>query len=227
MSEWISNDSLKDVLSFSATVSTVLQFLTGSLICREYFKLKSVGDVSFLSLVYEAIIIMKLPLQTSSLPFTIGCLSCSLWLRYGTLINEPTVIFVNAVGVLLFLSYCTSYFIFTVKKRKILQQLCLVLLMISFAVGYSYIEYSDVESSRLIGESCLLSIVYTYSDKVIKIFSCHFRCIVLLSQCIFLRESSDSAEACHTDTEQLQSSLSDNNFVIFRDSAVVDLRIYH
>lgn len=55
MSAWMSSESWRDVLSLSATISTVLQFLTGSLICREYFKLKSVGDVSSFNLVFKIV----------------------------------------------------------------------------------------------------------------------------------------------------------------------------
>lgn len=91
-------------------------------------------------------------LQTSSLPFTIGMLSSSLWLRYGTLIGDTTLIVVNSIGASLFALYSLSFFLFTVKKRKVLQQLMLVLLMISFALGYSYVADSDAEASRLIGE---------------------------------------------------------------------------
>ncbi|XP_055602390.1 sugar transporter SWEET1 isoform X9 [Uranotaenia lowii] len=71
--------SLIDFLATSATISTVLQFLTGLLICRKYIRKKSTGD-------------------TSGLPFISGFLSCSLWLKYGLLSHEHTVIFVNIIG---------------------------------------------------------------------------------------------------------------------------------
>lgn len=90
--------------------------------------------------------------QTSSLPFTSGLLSCSLWLRYGVLIKENTIILVNAIGVFLFVCYCISYFVFTVNKERMMQQLMLVLLMITFAIGYSWVEPDDQQASQLIGE---------------------------------------------------------------------------
>lgn len=89
--------------------------------------------------------------QTSSLPFTSGLLSCSLWLRYGVLINENTIIFVNAVGVFLFTLYCISYYIFTINKRRMGHQLLLVFLMITFSIVYSKFEPDDLQASRLIG----------------------------------------------------------------------------
>lgn len=90
--------------------------------------------------------------QTSSLPFTSGLLSCSLWLRYGVLIKENALISVNAIGVFLFAIYCISYYIFTVNKRRMTHQLILVLLMIAFSIVYSKFEPNDLLASRLIGK---------------------------------------------------------------------------
>lgn len=45
---WISNENWREILALSATLTTVLQFLTGVLIVRGYFKSKSTGEVSWL-----------------------------------------------------------------------------------------------------------------------------------------------------------------------------------
>lgn len=90
--------------------------------------------------------------QTSSLPFTSGLLSCSLWLRYGILVNENALIFVNSVGVFLFSIYCISFYMFTVNKRRMSHQLILVFLMIAFSIAYSQVEPDDLQASRLIGK---------------------------------------------------------------------------
>ena len=93
-----------------------------------------------------------LKFQTSSLPFTSGLLSCSLWLRYGMLTTENTVILVNAIGVFLFSLYCITYYVFTVNKKRVSHQLLLVVLMITFAITYSKFEPNDLQASRLIGK---------------------------------------------------------------------------
>jgi len=146
----LSSENVKDLLGTSATLTTVLQFLTGCLICNSYIKKKSTGE-------------------TSSLPFTSGLLSCSLWLRYGVLINENTVIFVNAVGVFLFSLYCISYYIFTVNKRRMAHQLLLVLLMITFSFVYSKFEPDDLQASRLIGLLCCSVGVFFFASPLIKL----------------------------------------------------------
>ena len=45
MLPFLSNEQIKELLALSATFSTVLQFLTGVLICRNYFRKKSTGEV--------------------------------------------------------------------------------------------------------------------------------------------------------------------------------------
>lgn len=202
MSVWMSTENWRDVLAFSATVSTVLQFLTGSLICREYFKLKSVGDVCWtLWRLKDEILMNFITLQTSSLPFTIGMLSSSLWLRYGTLIEDTTLIVVNSIGASLFTLYSLSFFLFTVKKRKVLQQLMLVLLMITFALGYSYVADSDAEASRLIGEWDWYECLHFKWELWYQISSHDFRASVLLGGRFLVRESTRSAATRHKNTK--------------------------
>lgn len=46
---WLSSDNVRDLLGLSATITTVLQFLTGFLICYSYIKKKSTGEVFYLS----------------------------------------------------------------------------------------------------------------------------------------------------------------------------------
>ncbi|XP_068143794.1 sugar transporter SWEET1 isoform X2 [Drosophila tropicalis] len=67
------------LLSTTAVISTVFQFLSGSIVCRKYIQKKSTGD-------------------SSGLPFICGFLSCSFWLRYGVLTNEQSVVLVNLIN---------------------------------------------------------------------------------------------------------------------------------
>lgn len=58
--------------------------------------------------------------EASSFPFVSGCLSTSCWLLYGFLIEDKSLIMVNAVGATLFLSYSIIFFLYSIKKVKCL-----------------------------------------------------------------------------------------------------------
>nr|AAD03390.1 saliva [Drosophila melanogaster] len=96
----VAYDSL---LSTTAVISTVFQFLSGAMICRKYIQKKSTGD-------------------SSGVPFICGFLSCSFWLRYGVLTNEQSIVLVNIIGSTLFLVYTLIYYVFTVNKRACVKQ---------------------------------------------------------------------------------------------------------
>lgn len=127
--------SFKDILATSATISTVLQFLTGSVICHTYIRKKSTGE-------------------TSAVPFVSGFLSCSLWLKYGLLSEEHTIIFVNTIGSALFLSYVIVYFTFSVNKRIVVRQFLIVSCFILGCTVYTKYEQDAEEALRVIGLIC-------------------------------------------------------------------------
>lgn len=52
----------------------------------------------------------------SSFPFVSGCLSTSLWLRYGFLIQDRSLILVNTVGATLFFAYIVTFYLYSIKK---------------------------------------------------------------------------------------------------------------
>lgn len=144
---------LKDFIGSIATLTTVIQFLTGVLICRTYIRKKSTGEVSGTKCKFSNFMTESCQsLQTSALPFVSGLLSCSLWFGYGFLIQDKSLILVNAIGAFLFALYCATYFVFTVNKRRFYHQIALVLLMITFTIVYSRIEMDKVKASKLIGE---------------------------------------------------------------------------
>ncbi|XP_049295301.1 sugar transporter SWEET1 [Anopheles funestus] len=125
----------KGSLATLATVATVLQFLTGTVICNRYIRKKSTGD-------------------TSAFPFISGFLSCFMWLKYGVLTEESTLILVNFIGSALFFSYTVVFFIFCVNKREVVRQMMLISCIILSATLYTMFE-SDVEKSvRIIGLLC-------------------------------------------------------------------------
>lgn len=127
--------SFKDILASSATISTVLQFLTGSVICHRYIRKKSTGE-------------------TSAFPFVSGFLSCSLWLKYGLLTEEHTVIFVNTIGSALFLAYVIIYFTFSVNKQTVVRQFLAVCVFILACNVYTKYETNLDVSLRTIGVVC-------------------------------------------------------------------------
>ena len=69
----------KDTVSLSATIATVINFLTGLQIIRGYMRKGTSGD-------------------SSGLPFVCGALNCAIWLKYGLLIDDWTMKLVNLIG---------------------------------------------------------------------------------------------------------------------------------
>ncbi|KAH8394771.1 hypothetical protein KR222_005151, partial [Zaprionus bogoriensis] len=99
------------ILSTTAVISTIFQYLSGAVICRKYIQKKSTGD-------------------SSGVPFICGFLSCSFWLRYGVLTNEQSIVMVNIIGSTLFLVYTLVYYVFTVNKRSYVKQFAIVLALL-------------------------------------------------------------------------------------------------
>jgi len=134
MSTWL------DIVSVAAVVTSVLQILTGSLVCLKYIKKQSTGE-------------------SSILPFISGFQSCSLWLLYGVLTQVRTVIIVNGIGSILFLSYTITFFIFTPDRRKCWQYILVVLLILFASVVYVRYDPNTQRSTHLIGLLCCLVFV--------------------------------------------------------------------
>ena len=72
-------EDYKDLVSLSATIATVINFLTGIQIIRGYIRKGSTGEAS-------------------GLPFVAGSLNCAIWLKYGLLIDDYTMKLVNTIG---------------------------------------------------------------------------------------------------------------------------------
>uniref|UniRef100_A0A182S9B4 Sugar transporter SWEET n=1 Tax=Anopheles maculatus TaxID=74869 RepID=A0A182S9B4_9DIPT len=125
----------KGSLGTLATVATVLQFLTGTVICNRYIRKKSTGD-------------------TSAFPFISGFLSCFMWLKYGVLTEESTVMLVNFIGSALFFSYTVVFFVFCVNKREVIRQMMLISCIILSATFYTMFESDAEKSIRIIGLLC-------------------------------------------------------------------------
>ncbi|XP_023245484.1 sugar transporter SWEET1-like [Copidosoma floridanum] len=129
----------KDILAVTASICTILQFLSGILVCKKFAKNKSTGDAS-------------------GLAFVTCFLSCSLWMLYGILINDKSIIIVNTFGSSLQFFYSFTFYIYTVKKNVIVKQILLALTFISFMYLYWLLE-EDV--SKVIRHVGLISCVFT------------------------------------------------------------------
>ncbi|XP_067634170.1 sugar transporter SWEET1 [Eurosta solidaginis] len=123
------------LLEASAVICTVLQFLSGAVICRKYIQKKSTGE-------------------SSGLSFVCGFLSTSLWLYYGILTNEHSVILVNSIGIMLFLCYTIIYYMFSVSKKSYLKQFFIVLCIQGATWYYTNSIDLDAEKVRVMGFIC-------------------------------------------------------------------------
>lgn len=78
---------------------------------------------------------------------------CSLWLKYGTLANETTVILVNTVGATLYLSYFIIFWMFTINTRAIYRQFFSAILALGLVLSYTgYYEENRAAAIEVVGE---------------------------------------------------------------------------
>ncbi|XP_078572201.1 sugar transporter SWEET1-like [Branchiostoma floridae x Branchiostoma japonicum] len=96
--------SLVSVMSLLATVCTVGQFLTGSVIASKITQQGSTTGVT----VY---------------PFLTTLINCTFWLKYGVLVQDKTLVVVNSIGALLQTSYLVVYYVYTKQKNTLHNQL--------------------------------------------------------------------------------------------------------
>ncbi|XP_060529135.1 sugar transporter SWEET1 [Cylas formicarius] len=118
----------KSILATTASFCTIIQFLSGIVTCQKIVKNKSSGDLT-------------------SFPFVSGSLSTSLWLRYGFLIQDRSIILVNAVGILLFFTYVTIFFIYSIKKGSIIRQ-CLACMIVLSLVLLHIQQTTDIQEAK-------------------------------------------------------------------------------
>lgn len=133
----MNEEVLKNILATTASICTILQFLSGTITCQKIVQNKSTGDIS-------------------SFPFVSGCLSTSLWLRYGFLIQDTSLILVNTIGVSLFFSYVIVFFLYSIKKTHVLRTL-LVGLLILIIILMKLHRTDDIEAARTnLGQICVV-----------------------------------------------------------------------
>ncbi|KAM3963410.1 sugar transporter SWEET1 [Aphomia sociella] len=131
----------KDLVSGLAVITTVLQFLSGTLVCKQYVKNRTTAEAS-------------------PLPFLGGVLSSALWLLYGLTKHDDKIVLVNTIGITLMASYTVVFYIYTFKKSSLLKQIFVTMSLIIFFIGYVSIE-EDIKLllSRLGLIACSLTLL--------------------------------------------------------------------
>ncbi|KAF7492051.1 Sugar transporter SWEET1 [Sarcoptes scabiei] len=121
-----------------ATILTIVSFLTGSTICRNIYRSGSTKDFT-------------------SLPFLMGTACSYLWLRYGFLLDDSTMIFINTIGLILQSFYLLWFYLFTTHKNRINRKL--FLLAIFLTATHFHIRWST-SPDQLIGSLAALSSLF-------------------------------------------------------------------
>ncbi|KAK4287580.1 hypothetical protein Pmani_039349 [Petrolisthes manimaculis] len=136
----------RDTIAITATILTILQFLSGTDICRRIVKQGATGDIS-------------------GFPFVGGVFSTSVWLTYSLLLNDLSMSVTNAVGLALqmiylfiYTKYCISPGAWYATRRQMAALVTVV------AIAMYYVLFSgaepDVIKTRVGLLCCLGSIVF-------------------------------------------------------------------
>ncbi|EYC10134.1 hypothetical protein Y032_0057g2779 [Ancylostoma ceylanicum] len=120
------------VLSCCAIITTIALFLCGIPICIEIMRRKGTKDIS-------------------GVPFLMGLLGGSFWLRYGFLKDDSTMIIVNLVGVSLFAIYCLFYLAFANPRCGFATKLTMVVSLIGAMAAW--VEYNA--NLNYLGIACM------------------------------------------------------------------------
>lgn len=137
-------EQLKGIIATSGSICSILQFLVGMLVCRKYIQNGTTGDAS---------------------PITfIACfLSSCLWLLYGLVISDLSVILVNSVGAVLQLAYVIVFYFYCLKKTLVLKQMSAALVILTLVFVYlGYEKNPEVAKSR-IGFVCVIMTIFFFA----------------------------------------------------------------
>lgn len=103
-----------------------------SFICKDYWIKKSTSD-------------------TSVLTFVAGYITSAIWLKYGLLTSERSLIYVNSVGVATMLAYTICFYLFTVKKRETLRIFCLANIFLASVLFYTSVQSERHRATEIVG----------------------------------------------------------------------------
>lgn len=134
--------NLKDFVGTSASICTILQLLVPIWICRKYIQQGNTGE-------------------TSSLPFAIGLLSSSLWLLYGILQKEASLMVVNSIGVILQIGYLAVFWKNTEEKKYVYYQLGSILSVLVLVFIYVALDtFPERRLNRVGFICCVITIAF-------------------------------------------------------------------
>ncbi|XP_041977641.1 sugar transporter SWEET1 [Aricia agestis] len=132
---------IKEFVASLAVLTTILQFLSGILVCKQY-------------------VVNKTTAEASPLPFICGFISAGIWLLYGLAKHNNKIIMVNTIGVTLMFFYTIIFYIFTIKKSSVLKQFLAVLVMYIFVIFYNSAEEDKyLLTNRLGTMACSLTLI--------------------------------------------------------------------
>ncbi|XP_063620131.1 sugar transporter SWEET1 [Cydia splendana] len=131
----------KELISGLAVVTTVLNFLSGMLVCKQYVVNRSTAEAS-------------------PLPFLTGVLASALWLMYGITKDDSKIILVNIIGITLMTLYSLVFYMYTYKKSTTFKQMVFTMGLVVSSVGYLRFE-EDKETllGRLGTVACLVTLL--------------------------------------------------------------------
>ncbi|CAJ0579422.1 unnamed protein product, partial [Mesorhabditis spiculigera] len=127
-------EQILPVLSITAIISTISLFFTGFPICWEIWKRGGTKDIS-------------------GMPFIMGLVGASFWLRYGFLRSDSTMITVNVVGVSLFTIYSIFYLFMSQPKKSFGIMLLFTVSLISLMV-FLVMQYG-IKTADVLGFACM------------------------------------------------------------------------
>lgn len=126
---------IKDALALTASICTVLQFLAGVFVCRKIVRNGSTGS-------------------SSPLAFVTCYTSCMLWMRYGMLISDRFIVFVNIFGSTLQASYVVVFTVYAVKRHRVIKQMIAATCFVMAVYLYSFYDTDRQQAAKYVGLLC-------------------------------------------------------------------------
>ncbi|KAL7069717.1 hypothetical protein ACQ4LE_010766 [Meloidogyne hapla] len=135
-----------ELLSFTATASTIGMFLCGLQICTRIHRRGSTEG-------------------TGVAPFFLTSVSCICWLGYGLLKKDQTVVFVNGVGLVFQTIYLAYYYMKTRLKTRLRHLIlieCLIAVLTTFLIQNLSLSLNQKEN--FLGVICMLLNIATIAS---------------------------------------------------------------
>ncbi|UJR30381.1 hypothetical protein I4U23_017916 [Adineta vaga] len=123
-------DGLTPLIEKICTISTIGLFLTGVQICNRIYRQRTTGDIS-------------------GFPFVATMVNCTLWLLYGYVGNNSTIVIVNFIGAALELVYALTYLQYTPDRNSYIRLIGMALAFLATIAFYLLAFVSDRTTASL------------------------------------------------------------------------------